>query len=113
MGERVHIAVKEHLTARRPLMIEKTIRIRLVGYKNSNLLMAVSDDLRGLVVHGRSQQEIAPKLEGAVRELLEAEGFRVLRLTVATEHESPVAEIGPPTFIANASLTGQAQHRVA
>ena len=88
----------------------KDHKIRILDYKDSDLKMAVSDELRGLVVHGRSHEEIAELLPGAVRELLEAEGFRVIRLTVASEHESPVPDISPPTFIASASLTGGLTH---
>ncbi len=90
-------------------MIEKTIKIRILAHKGSDLLMAVSDDLRGLVVHGRSDTEIEAKLPAAVRDLLEADGFGVASLQIERHDESPVADFGPPTFVANASLTGQAR----
>jgi hypothetical protein len=88
-------------------MIEKTIKIKILGHKGGDLLMAVSDDLRGLVVHGRSDEEIEERLPGAVRDLLEADGFDVVSLQIKRQDESPVPDFGPPTFVANASLAGQ------
>ena len=90
-------------------MLEKTIRIKILAHNRSDLLMAVSEDLRGLVVHGRSDAEIEAKLPAAVRDLLEADGFGVVSLQIERQDESPVPDFGQPTFVANASLTGQAR----
>jgi hypothetical protein len=90
-------------------MIDKTIRIKVLAHKGGDLLMAVSEDLRGLVVHGRSDDEIEEKLPGVVRDLLEADGFEVVSLQIERQDESPVPDFGPPTFVANASLAGQSR----
>jgi hypothetical protein len=55
--------------------------------------MAVSDDLKGLNVHGRSEEEIAERVPVAIRALLEASGKFVIE----------VSETYPPMpgFVAN------------
>jgi hypothetical protein len=57
--------------------VERTIRIQVRKYRDSDLLLATSDDLRGLNVIGRSDSEIKEKVPGSVREMLEAQGHRV------------------------------------
>ncbi|HXF53382.1 MAG TPA: DUF1902 domain-containing protein [Hyphomicrobiaceae bacterium] len=69
-------------------------------------MMAISDDLPGLVVHARSDEELERKLAIVVRDLLEAEGFKVVSLTLRREEDIPLSDFGPPAFIAKASLTG-------
>jgi hypothetical protein len=56
-------------------MEERIIRITLRKHDTSPLLAATSDDLQGLIVFGRTWQEIEKKLPNAVRALLEAMGF--------------------------------------
>ena len=53
-------------------MEERTIRITLRKHDISPLLAATSDDLNGLIVFGRTWQEIEEKLPIAIRELFEA-----------------------------------------
>lgn len=53
---------------------EKTIRIRLLSHQKTGLLMAVSEDLPGLVVHGRTVGEIEERLPSVVADLIEAGG---------------------------------------
>ena len=57
--------------------VERTIRIQVRKYRDSDLLLATSDDLRGLNVIGRSDSEIKERVPGSVREMLEAQGHRV------------------------------------
>jgi hypothetical protein len=66
--------------------------------------MAVSEDLRGLVVHAHSEEEMEAKLPTAVQELLEAEGHRVDAVSLMRDKFSAIPDFGPPAFIANASL---------
>ena len=87
-------------------MIDKTIRIRLLKHKDTDLLMAVSDELRGLVLHGRSVDEIERRLPAAIGDLLRAEGFDVVSMSLMVDKAFEVPDFGPPAFIANASLTG-------
>ena len=88
-------------------MEERTIRITLRKHDTSPLLAATSDDLNGLIVFGRTQQEIADKLPIAIRELLEAMGYQVASVTAAPDERASRAGFGPPAFIANASLVRQ------
>jgi hypothetical protein len=92
-------------------MIRKAIRIRTLRHPGTDLLTAVSDDLPGLVVHGYSDAELERKIPIVIRNLLEAEGFDVIELTVGPDADNSVREFGPPAFIANASLTGSRESR--
>jgi hypothetical protein len=85
-------------------MEERIIRITLRKHDTSPLLAATSDDLQGLIVFGRTWQEIEKKLPNAVRALLEAMGFKVVSVTAVADERVSRAGFGPPAFIANASL---------
>jgi hypothetical protein len=74
-------------------IVTRLVNIRIVQYRNSDLLVALSDDLKGLMVPGRSEQEIANKVPDAVREIFEAQGFRVVSVTSESENL-------PPSFVA-------------
>jgi len=91
-------------------MKERTrIYVHVLEHKATGLLMAVSDSMPGLVIHGHSPEEIESKLPGAVRDLLEAEGHRVVSITVEPDDRTADTGFGPPAFIANASLAAMAQ----
>ena len=50
-------------------------RIRIEHWNPpGGLIVAYSDDLKGLLVHGRSVDEIKAKLPGAIKEILDAQG---------------------------------------
>lgn len=80
-----------------------TFRIRLLKHKTTDLMLAVSDDLTGLMVPGRSEEEVVERLPRAIRELLEADGKEVA--SIELEEDSPTDFI-PPAYIANARLVG-------
>ena len=77
------------------------VRITVLSYKKSDLLMAISHDLSGFVVHGRSIEEIEGKLTGALKDFLEASGFNVFSIE---SHKEDIHDFGPPAFIASAAL---------
>jgi hypothetical protein len=77
---------------------------RLLRHRTSDLLMAVSEDLAGLVVHAHSEEEMEAKLPAAVQDLLEAEGYTVATVSLMRDKFSATPDFGPPAFIANASL---------
>src|SRR5437667_9384574 len=83
---------------------ERRFRIYLFEHKVTGLQAAFSDDLHGLVVHGRSEDEIREKLPGAIRDLVDAHGMEVVSLTV--DRDDRLADYRPPMFIANAAVTG-------
>ncbi len=84
--------------------IEKTIRIKVLEHQRTDLLMAFSPDMPGLVVHGRSAGELEEKIPGALKDLLEAQGFVVEHVDLIRDNEHALPDFGPPAFIANASL---------
>jgi hypothetical protein len=90
-------------------MEEKSIKIKVLRYNKTGLLMAMSEDMPGLIVHGRSDEELERKLPLAVRDLLEADGHEVVQVTVVRDESSSPHNFGPPAFIANASLTAMHQ----
>jgi hypothetical protein len=55
----------------------RVIRVGLIQHKGSDLMLAISDDLPGLMIPIRSVDELAQKMPHAIRELLEAQGNRV------------------------------------
>jgi len=69
-------------------MLEKLFQIEVRQYRDSDLLLATSEDLRGLNVVGRSDQEIESRVPGSVRELLEAQGHRVAQVTAERSDKS-------------------------
>lgn len=85
-------------------IVTKTIRIRIVEHRDSGLLVALSEDLKGLMVPGRSDNEIAKKLPDAVREILEAEGNKVISVTADTNDNHLPPIFMARDFIANAQI---------
>jgi Domain of unknown function (DUF1902) len=85
-------------------MEEKAIRIRFAKHDDTVLLAATSEDLDGLVVFGKTVEEIERKLPTAIRELLETSHEQVGSVTVVPDDRISRAGFGPPAFIANASL---------
>ena len=58
----------------------KFIRISIVVHKRTGLLVAFSDDLKGLYVHARDDDELRERIPVAIRAILEAKGHQVLEL---------------------------------
>ncbi|TPI29002.1 DUF1902 domain-containing protein [Mesorhizobium sp. B3-1-6] len=53
-------------------MRERTINIDVISHEKSGLLVAVSDELPGLYVHGDTYEEIRARLPDAIKSLVEA-----------------------------------------
>lgn len=85
-------------------MLEKTITIKVIGHKTSGLLVAYSDELHGLVIHGRTIEELKEKSPAAVREILEAMGETVAGVEVRANDGPHLENFVPPSFIAQACL---------
>jgi hypothetical protein len=86
------------------MRITKTIDIEVLRHGKSDLLMAFSQALPGLLVSGRSQSEIDDKLPGAIRQLLEAEGNENITVTVQPDPNDLPPAFTTPKFKANISL---------
>ena len=57
--------------------VETAYRIKVVRHRRTGLMVALSPDLPGLMVHGRDDDELRQRIPGSIREILEAQGFRV------------------------------------
>lgn len=75
------------------------INVSVLHHRTSGLLVAISKDLPGLSIAGRTIEEIEKQLEPTVRALLEASGERITALTV-----SPTQTLGPSGFVADPSF---------
>jgi predicted RNase H-like HicB family nuclease len=58
-------------------MEERRWRVETVEHRETGLLVAMSDDLPGLYVHGRSEEELEERIPVAIKALLEAQGLKV------------------------------------
>ena len=85
-------------------IVTRTIRIRIVQHRKSDLLVALSDDLKGLMVPGRSELELEQKLPEAVREILEAQGNRVISVVTTREARHLPSAFIDRDYVANAQL---------
>jgi len=56
----------------------KQLSILVTPFRNADLLVAVCPEMSGLVVYARSLDELDAKLPGAIRELVEAGGKKLL-----------------------------------
>lgn len=79
----------------------RIIRIKSKFNAKNGLIGAFSDDLAGLLVIGRTIDEIETKLPGAIREILEAEGNTVNAVEMLPDRD--VWE-GSPQFTAEANF---------
>lgn len=86
-------------------MVTKQIRIMILRHKNTDLLLAVSEDLRGLMVPARSEEDLLAKIPAAIQELLEAEGNSVISIDPVREDPDFPADFIPPAYITDAHLS--------
>jgi hypothetical protein len=80
-----------------PAIMEE-IRIRVLRHHDTGLLMALSSDLPGFVVHAHSLDEMAGKLQGACESFMRAIGRGNQAVAVVPEDVPPGFE--PDAFIA-------------
>jgi len=83
------------------------IRVQIMRHKTTGLMVGVSDDLKGLMVAGDTEEEIEGRLAGAVREILEEKGGQVISVTVEPDRTGVPEGFSNATLIANARLTVQ------
>lgn len=65
------------------------IRFEFVIHKSTGLLAAFSRDLEGLLVHGRTEDEIRERTPAAIRSILEAQGNEVISINEVDEDDLP------------------------
>lgn len=61
-------------------VVEKTVLVEVIRHSETGLLLAMSEDMKGLYVHGRTIEEIDERLPQAIRSLLEADGVKAVRV---------------------------------
>jgi hypothetical protein len=86
----------------------RTIRVAVMEHRDTGLLIATSDDLKGLVLAGRTEDAIGKQLPDAVRILLEAEGSNVLSLTTGRDSTGLPNSFTTHGFIASAQVEARA-----
>ncbi len=64
---------------------DKYITVEMMTHKKTGLIIATSKQLRGLIVHGRTLEEINARLPIAIKDLFEAEGQKVARVEKVEE----------------------------
>ena len=83
---------------------ERLVRITVLQHRTTDLLMAVSYDLPGLMVPGRSHEELTAKLPAAIQELMEAEGYEVESVEMFGREWDLPQEFLPPPHVADAVI---------
>ncbi len=83
---------------------ERTIKIVVKEHRKTHLLLAKSEDLPGLMVAARSEDQLDRELPSAIREVLEAQGNVVLSVTMDAANDFS-GEFIQRTVSAHAKLT--------
>ncbi len=70
---------------------DRHIAVEVMTLKDTGLMVAVSDDLPGLLVHGRSLEDLEQRLPVVIRELLEAQDAQKVKVTADQRKPMPKA----------------------
>jgi hypothetical protein len=84
--------------------VTRDFTIEIVRYAKTDLLMAFSNELPGLLVAARGEEQLDQRLIGAVRELLEAQGATNICVSLKSEPSDLPSDFIPSRFRAHASL---------
>lgn len=79
----------------------RVVNIIFKSLEGSDLLMAISPELKGLVVHGRSEAEIRAKIPGRIKDILEEAGVTRVVSVEPVEESGEFRSIGSSVFKAN------------
>lgn len=82
-----------------------SIKIHVMKHKDTGLLAAMSDDLKGFIVHGHSEDELFGKIGSAFAAYMDALGEPVSDVRVT--QESPEG-YWPPVYVASGRLEKEA-----
>jgi hypothetical protein len=91
-----------------PESVTRTIKVTIMQHLDTSLLIATSDDLKGLFLAGHSEAAIGDQLPDAVRMLLEAEGNNVLSLATARDSTGLPGSFSGRDFIASVQVEARA-----
>ena len=87
--------------------VSRLIRVQIMRHKATGLMVGVSDDLKGLMVAGNTEDEIEARMADAIREILEEKGERILSVTVEPDRAGVPEGFSNATLIANARFSVQ------
>ncbi len=59
----------------------KLVTIQTIRHRETGLIVAMSDELKGLYVHARTDADLRERIPVAIRDILEADGYQVLDLS--------------------------------
>lgn len=59
----------------------KLITIQTIRHRETGLIVAISDEMKGLYVHARTDADLLERIPIAIRDILEADGYQVIRCT--------------------------------
>lgn len=73
----------------------KIITVEIIEHRETGLLVGISEDMKGLYVHGRSREELEARLAPAIKELFEASGKPNVQVLSVEDHAPEVS----PAFV--------------
>jgi hypothetical protein len=91
---------------RMPQSVVREFRVHIAVHQPTGMRVGLSDDLPGLLIHGRSDDDIIAKAPGAVREILEAQGHRIAGVTALPESALAGSFAGLPLIVNAEMLPG-------
>lgn len=71
------------------IKVTRKFNVFTAVHKDGTLLVATSPELRGLIVHGRSEAELTERIPVAIRAILEADGYEVSDVRPSPEDDQP------------------------
>jgi hypothetical protein len=67
----------------------RLITIQTIRHRETGLIVAMSDEMKGLYVHARTDADLLERIPIAIRDILEADGYEVL----------DISEVGSPPAV--------------
>ncbi|QRG06125.1 DUF1902 domain-containing protein [Xanthobacter dioxanivorans] len=86
--------------------MEQMINVEIKRHRETGLLLATSEDMPGLMVHGRTMAEMEERLPIAARDILEHQGHTVQSVTLEKSRLSD--NFWPAHVTVNASMAAAA-----
>jgi hypothetical protein len=87
---------------------QRTIRTDVFRHETTGLLLAVSDDLKGLYVHGRNTKELSERIPIAIKAILESNGEGIFLVAPVEQDDIPAGFV-PPRLAFDARLASWVQ----
>src|SRR5262245_24309424 len=82
----------------------KLITIQTIRHRETGLLIAMSDEMKGLYVHARTEADLLERIPITIRAILEADGYDVLEISEADTSSKITASFVPALRKFEASL---------